>query len=286
MKWGSEVAHIMRKDVRELRWVIAGYLIALALATVNARGLFSGHTFPMGMLFVIVMGMLLLASFVQSDSPTRPDAFWAIHPQRPSAVMFSKLALAGGVILIPALIGQYAALSPLDIDVATAAPLLAASAGIFGAWLVFAFVVSAITPDIRTFILVAIAASIGLLLGLFFDGPMISVAARAGACAAGVMGALILLALLYRTRDSGTVRGSPLSLWSRASLTPRLWNLPARLRMRMRSPRRRTGPYSISAWGASIGISKFASWWTAYPMASVSRSRRRGQQSTSSAASI
>ena len=80
MTWAGEVAHIMRKDVRELRWVIAGYLLVLAFATVNALGwLGTKHFFDGSMLLVVITGMLLVASLVQADSPTRPDEIGRAH---------------------------------------------------------------------------------------------------------------------------------------------------------------------------------------------------------------
>ena len=205
MTWGAEVAHIMRKDVRELRWVVAGYVTVLALATANALGWFgSQHSIEGGMLLVVLMGMLLLASFVQADSPTRPDAFWAIHPHRPSAVMCAKLASAGAIIVVPALVGQYAALSVLAVSGSTTARLLAASAVLYAAWLLVALVIAAITPDIRTFILVLIGTPIPLVLlaNLFVAGQPMSTAASRGTGTVGIVGALALLAVLYRTRDA------------------------------------------------------------------------------------
>jgi hypothetical protein len=206
MTWGGEVAHIMRKDARELRWVIGGYLTVVLFGTVNALGwLGTRHSFEGGMLLVVATGMLLLASLVQADSPTRPDAFWASHPHRPLAVMFAKLVLAAIVIVVPALVGQYAALSVLAVTGATAARLLGAAMLIYAAWLLATLVISAITPDIRTFILVLIATPIALILAanLFIPkAPTMSMSAGAGVGTAAFLAALIFVAVLYRTRDT------------------------------------------------------------------------------------
>ena len=158
MTWAAEVAHIMRKDVRELRWVVAGYLFVLAIATMSALGWFgTQHSFDGLMFLVVIMGMFLLASLVQADSPTRPDAFWATHPHRASAVMFAKLASAIVVVVAPALAGQYAAIAVLAVDGSTAARILAVTAVVYGAWLILTLVIAAITPDIRSFVMVLIA---------------------------------------------------------------------------------------------------------------------------------
>lgn len=169
MTWTAEVAHIMRKDLRELRLVIAGYASVLVLATANALGWFGTHTFEGGMLIVVGLGMLLLASFVQSDSPTRPDAFWAAHPHRPSAVMASKLMSGATIILLPALVGQYIALASLAVDGSSAARAMSASAVVYLAWLLSVLVISAITPDLRTFILIIVVTpfALGIAAALF-----------------------------------------------------------------------------------------------------------------------
>ena len=205
MTWGAEVAHVMRKDLRELRWVAGGYLVVVALATMSALRWFGAYNyFDAGMLFVVGLGMLLLASLVQADSPTRPDAFWAIHPHRPSAMMAAKMLSATVLIMLPALLGQCAALSLLAADAGTMSRMLADAAAAYGAWLVFALVISAITPDMRTFILVVIATPIVLLIaaGLFFHNvPAVSIGTQAQTGIAGAVGGLLLVTLLYRTRS-------------------------------------------------------------------------------------
>ncbi len=206
MTWGGEVAHIMRKDAREQRWVIGGYLTVVVFGTVNALGwLGTSHSLEGGMLLVVATGMLLLASLVQADSPTRLDAFWATHPHRPLAVMCAKLVLGTIVIVVPALAGQYAALSVLAPAGSAVVRLLVAAALIYGAWLLLTLVISAITPDIRTFILVLIATPIALVLAanLFIPkAPTMSISARTGVGAAAFLGGLIFVAALYRTRDT------------------------------------------------------------------------------------
>ena len=206
MTWAQEVAHIMRKDVREQRWVLAGYLIVVALATVNALAwLGSRNSFNGGMLLVVALGMLLFALFIQADSPTRPDAFWAMHPHRPSAVMSAKLALSALVIVWPAVIGQYVALSTLALDASVAERMLVASAVMYFAWLLGAMVISAMTPDLRTFLLVVIVTPfiLGIAAGLFIPrDAAVSMNASPAIALVAYIAPVMLVGFLYRHRDT------------------------------------------------------------------------------------
>ena len=206
MTWGQEVAHIMRKDVREQRWVIAGYLVVVALATANALAwLGSRNAVEGAMLLVVALGMLLIALLIQADSPTRPDAFWAMHPHRPSAVMSAKLALAALVIVLPAVIGQYVALSTLALGASVAGRMIIASAVLYFAWLLGAMVISAMTPDLRTFLLVIIVTPFILVFvaGLFIAREAAaSINVSAAVVPVAYIAPVMLVAFLYRRRDT------------------------------------------------------------------------------------
>ena len=62
------------RDVRELRWAVGGYLAVVALATVSALGWLGAQLLRSRNAVRGGHGMLLLASLVQADSPTRADA--------------------------------------------------------------------------------------------------------------------------------------------------------------------------------------------------------------------
>ena len=88
MTWLADVRHVLAKDVRQFRWMLIVYLAFVLAAMARGLGwaplevLGSG----LGPIAVVLTGMIILASIVQTDSPVRMNAFWATHPLRPSAM--------------------------------------------------------------------------------------------------------------------------------------------------------------------------------------------------------
>ncbi|HEY0023922.1 MAG TPA: hypothetical protein VGB24_13470 [Longimicrobium sp.] len=155
MKWHAQVAHVVRKDVRQFRWMIAAYAAAVAAATTIAmRWSTFGAGHPLLWMFaIVVLGMVLLAVLVQADSPARSTPFWVTLPLHPSAVLTAKLVVGVLVVLGLALVGQAAALSAHAVAAGDLPRLLGHSALSFGSWLGTAAVIAALAPDLRTFLL-------------------------------------------------------------------------------------------------------------------------------------
>src|SRR5690349_6052696 len=114
MTWIREVAHVAWKDVRQQQWLVIAYLGLVAVAT--WRALLLGSVTPMNNgwevlpILVVIFGAILAASFIQTDSPTQSDAFWASHPFRSSAVLGAKLLLVFTIVIGLPLVGQVVAM--------------------------------------------------------------------------------------------------------------------------------------------------------------------------------
>lgn len=166
MRWPRQALHVARKDVRHTRWLIAAY--ALAILGVIAASVFwlpiSAAATQLGGFMVIILGLILIAVTVQSDSPVTADAYWLSRPLSPPAVMAAKLLFGAGLVLGPALLGQAAALAGHAVPPSEFPGLLLVSAAAYGSWVVTAAALAALTTDLRSFI---VAGVLLLLVGLF-----------------------------------------------------------------------------------------------------------------------
>ncbi len=214
----GQALHVMAKDLRESRVVLGVYLAItglVTLAAVKPGWMNAGTGSSAGVLLLPVFGMIVVASFVQGDSPIRPDAFWASRPLNPSAVLAAKVMLTIAIVLAIPVIGQLAALLVRRAGSGVLADAVATSAWTYTKWLAIAFVAAAMTKDLKSFlltvgtiplILLALIAwtitrshgtAVGFLIGSRTDyyASWSLILAGAAACAA-------LLLYLYRTHDA------------------------------------------------------------------------------------
>lgn len=212
MSWTRQVVHVAWKDIRLARWVLGIHvLLSLAGAIAAAVGWSVVPESFWGPV-ITVSGMLLIAVVVQADSPFRPDASWAYHPLRPSAVFAAKAAVVLVLAPVPPLLGQLVALWAHGAAGADIPSLLGISALHYGVWLGVAAAVAAITPDLRTFAVIALgvaAARSVVSMILFFNfrpdpfgaGPASGVQAAVQALL--IAGLVAVLAYQYGTRRRG-----------------------------------------------------------------------------------
>jgi hypothetical protein len=149
-------------------------------------------------LLIVVLGLIVSASLLQLDSPTRANAFWASRPLSPSAVLLAKLAVVAITIVGASLLAVFIALKLLDATAAATGALVAHSAIAFGELALAAMVVSAITDDIRGAAVLLIILYVG---SLFLTGTVAGVVALWASTLIGVAGGVSVLVYLYRTRD-------------------------------------------------------------------------------------
>lgn len=202
MRWNAQVGHVLAKDLRE-SWKL-GILYAVTVLVAVALSLgWMGPGAPVNFvpLLVGIVGALIAAAVVQSDSPTRANAFWASHPFDPSAVAAAKLAIALLIVLLGTA-GQLAAIQPYQVHGAELARAVLGPACFFAALLLGAMVLAAVTADLRSWTLSVIALPVAvLLLTMLLDRLSLPFVAREVILACLWAGALAVFAWLYRSRD-------------------------------------------------------------------------------------
>ncbi|MEP6731389.1 MAG: hypothetical protein ABJE10_12155 [bacterium] len=230
MTWLAQVLHVARKDLRQARWLFVVYVAVVALVTMHMLG-WQRDKLPVldfGLIFVMGMGMVLAASLVQSDSPTRSDAFWASRPFYPLSVLTAKVALTVVLVLGVGLLGQFAALRYLDVTGGVLAAVMRISALEYAGWLFIVMPIAALSRDLRTVVVVLIVflVSVLVVIGALSIDVALGEPQRELLIVTCIFGAIGLLAYLYRTRDARSriwvagfviFGGSLFSLWSPGS---------------------------------------------------------------------
>jgi hypothetical protein len=207
MSWLAQVRHVLRKDVREHRVMIMLYLclVLLSAITVLSMALRGDAGADLTNLFnfgVGVFGVVLLAASVQSDSPTRSDAFWATRPFHASAMLAAKVAFGGLIIIGIPLVGQFVSLLILDLPLSETLTSLVRSALIVSILLLVAMALAANTRDLRSVFVALVAFLImAVVLAASSRSWTVSTTLRTSLLIAGVVGILSLLAILYRSRS-------------------------------------------------------------------------------------
>lgn len=207
MTWFAQVRHVMMKDARESRWLLGTYIAVAAVATTHALGWFDvSQVLEVSMFVLVLFGMIVSASLVQSDSPTKSNVFWTSRPFDPSAVLCAKIALVGIVVFAIPVFGQWAALASYGVRGSALASMLTTSALAFSLWLLIALIVGAMTRDLRTFVVALVVTPVAL---IFFAGLIFG--SESGVSPNWIKEALVVVAvgggaaflyLLYRRRDS------------------------------------------------------------------------------------
>lgn len=154
----TELWHIVRKDVRQSRWLLIAYLalvIAATLGAVTRETLLDGNLQWLAAM-IVVLGPIIAASIVQADSPTQPDAFWASHPFRRWAMLGAKVVLVAAVLFVVPLIGQLLGVSAFEVPAQERTAIMLTTAANYGLLLLIAVLFGALTRDLRGFILLLI----------------------------------------------------------------------------------------------------------------------------------
>ena len=205
MRWLSQVGHVAAKDLRQSRLVLALFLVAVVMATLDAvLPNTIAHQFnSLGMSLVVLAGAAAAAILVQADSPSRSDALWATRPLEPSAVLAAKFALVATLVVgLPAL-GEIFGLVAFGVSSTIIPGIVRHSLADYGIWLLIAMILAALTADFRSFIIAMVAVVILLfvaqaLLGIDRVGERVPVFVPLLGATLGVG----LLGYLYRRHDA------------------------------------------------------------------------------------
>lgn len=206
----AQIGHVFMKDVREHKLLLALYLALVVIATGHALDWrpFTGAVFGGTMMLVGLAGILLVASAVQGDSPTRSDAFWVSHPIEPLSVLSAKVVFAL-VVVAAAVAGQAIAVASYHPAGGDTARLLVRPSISFATVVLAAMVAASLTRDLRTFALATIAVPVTMIVSFAvlsaYAASTFAVAMDSRAIAPAKWLALAVAATiivwLYRTRD-------------------------------------------------------------------------------------
>jgi hypothetical protein len=201
-----QVVHVALKDLRGNRWRLAGYVALIGWTTVQAIVPAGGLSFVWPFI-VLLLGGVIAAVVVQADSPYRADAFWASRPLDGMAVFGAKLCVMLLLVAV-ALAGEFAALLAHDSPAVASRGVLAGGALSMALFLSTAAVIAALTPDLRTFLLVSIGLvvveNVILLSAMGASGELRTIRLSGRSLEViTLIATLLLLAWLYRSRRRG-----------------------------------------------------------------------------------
>ncbi|MCC6246026.1 MAG: hypothetical protein IT353_24545 [Gemmatimonadaceae bacterium] len=160
MTWTSQLLHVWRRDVLQLRWYLLAYAVCVIALVARFFALVSlgGTGGWLGPLLVIV-AMFITALAMQSDAAASDHAAWRALPLDGSAVASAKLCLLLSLVAI-GLIGQHIALLVFDIPLAEHVRLGVRASVAMLTWLMFSALVAAYTRNIRWYLTLTLALPI------------------------------------------------------------------------------------------------------------------------------
>src|SRR6185503_14736871 len=212
VSWIRQAAHVFRKDVREWPWQVFVYFVVVSVTVLRAEDRFGLAGIASGVMMMVttLFGMVFVTMVVQSDSPTRPNAFWGTRPFHSSALLAAKLGFAVVIVIGMAAAGQVIALTGWNVPATTVVRVTLGGAFAYLMWLFAAMTIAALTRDLRSAIVAFLCMLVGVsvVMGIASNPIVTGASARMvhgwGSAIARVLGVAVpvaLLAFLYRRRD-------------------------------------------------------------------------------------
>jgi hypothetical protein len=213
----AQVWHVARKDLRESRWPFIVYVALVALAAARVTNWWSpSRVLEMAMFLVVIAGVVLVATLIQSDSPIRADAFWATRPLSPTAVLLAKILLVVVIVVGLPVGAQAFAISSFDIHGAALVRRLSTATSEYARWLLIALALASLTKDLKSLIVMLVCIPVGLAItadlwtSLFSSGVVFGANGKPGLISldqlilwVGAGGCVALPFWLYARRDRG-----------------------------------------------------------------------------------
>ncbi len=207
----GQVAHLVRKDVTQFRWWLVGYTIltiAVTLAATQSLTLDSGPR-AVAAPALWVVGVLIAALIVQSDTPGNSLAFWASRPIQPLALLSAKLCVVFGVLVVVPLVGLTIVLRGYSLSASELVSLLLPPFLFASGVLVAAMLVASLTSRTSSFLGVMFGVPLAIVsLASWRDGlpawsRSMDAATTTALDLAALGGIAILLIVVYRSRATG-----------------------------------------------------------------------------------
>jgi hypothetical protein len=169
----SQVLHILRKDLRHLRWLLILWVAILALnvafAAIGAAT--AGGTFPAAIVFREISSLLsvvqtlmlalMVARLIQDEPLVGWNAFWLTRPYSNGSLMAAKLLFVAGALVVAPLIADLAEMAV--VRAGWRAQLAAAPSFLSSHlwWALGLCAVAVLTPTFARFVLTAIGVMVG-----------------------------------------------------------------------------------------------------------------------------
>ncbi len=169
-----QTLHIMKKDLRRLRWlvavwaaIVAGRVLLQTVAPVAAAETFERRFVleqvrDLALLLELLMMALIAARLVHEDAPASLNAFWLTHPYDRISLLTAKLALAAAELAVVPAAGDVATMlwaRAGATDIAVAIPGFLRSHGF---WALGFMVVAVLTGSLGAFMLAFVGIAAGL----------------------------------------------------------------------------------------------------------------------------
>jgi len=152
------VRHLVKFDLVRARWMIAGYVVLVFLATLMALNMLdtNARLFLLFPLFSWIVGGGIALTVVQYDAPMQSNAFWASRPIPSWTLLTAKITTVALAVLAPPLLGQTVVLlrfASNDTPLLTfSTPFisllfsqLVTSAALYAGWLLLCMLIGAVT---------------------------------------------------------------------------------------------------------------------------------------------
>lgn len=249
MTTARQVVHVLRKDVVQLRWWLAAYvLLATAATTLAAQPMSPGRSGWMEVLVPLLwlLGGIIAATGVQTDAPSRPEAFWASRPIGVGALLAAKLAIASLLLVVP-LLGELLLLWSIDVPTDRIITMATAGTLLYAAWLLICMVVAASTRQLVGFVgtMIAVPAMLAVI-AIATEGSPWELKTPAGSGvvlqAIATAAAAALLLFLYHRRQ----RGLPWQIASGAMLAVGILSVTAPVVRASLEPVRDAAPSALT----------------------------------------
>jgi hypothetical protein len=278
----SQMLHIMRKDLRRLRWLLAlwlALLVARTLLVVNgavaadssvATGLLLQQVWVTIAAFELLLAAAIVAQLVLDEPLVGFTPFWLTRPYDAGSLLREKLlAVAVVLIVLPAM----ADLSMLSVFHASAPALIRAGAEsllVYASWALLLMVFAVLAPSASAFAVIALGAAAAVVLSLAIwlgfwevrvtDVPGYTPPEPPDATPEVVMtvtylsAALLVVIYQYRKRRRQVAVGLAIVGLVAAAVVPRIWPLSF--------PFAKAEPIRAGAWASDAVLMNDVSWGT------------------------
>jgi hypothetical protein len=167
----SQMLHIMRKDARRLRWLLALWLALLAARTVMvvngavvgdnsvATGLFVQQMWVTMAAVELLVAAAIAAQLVLDEPLVGFTPFWLTRPYDPGSLLKEKLLVSAVVMIVLPTTADLVTLSLFDADASALIRAGAVSVLVYASWALLLMVLAVLAPSTSAFAVIALGVA-------------------------------------------------------------------------------------------------------------------------------